>query len=194
MNCFACHKTSNSSYIKWIIEILGPVLLGSKPSEIITIPKFDKDKDSKLKDIKSYFNICNKIQLIIIDMCDGSYKLLFINNILLSKTLKNLDIKYFLTSLGYPYNVDSKSYIDILIKKIKSSVFPDEIGIFLGYPLKDVKGFMGYGNYKLFNTRYWQVYGDPKVSYSLYLEFLNDRNKIRYMLKSKDINDILSKF
>ncbi|WP_242824144.1 hypothetical protein [[Clostridium] dakarense] len=60
MNCYSCKNKMNSSYIKWLIELLGPVLLGSKPCEIITIPAFDNDKENKLKDIYMYFNNCKK--------------------------------------------------------------------------------------------------------------------------------------
>ena len=56
-NC--CEYKINSSYIKWLIEILGPVILGSKPSEILNISSKDKDKKSKLNDINSFFSNCS---------------------------------------------------------------------------------------------------------------------------------------
>ncbi len=192
MNDFSSNANLNSSYIKWLLEILGPVLLGSKPSEIISIPNFDKNKDQKLNDISTYFRKCKNINFIVID--NYGYKILFINRKSLYKILNNFDNKYFLKSLGYPHEVNIDTYLDILITKLKSNTFPDEIGVFLGYPLKDVLGFMGYGKYELFDTRYWKIYGDPKPSYNLYLNFLNERSKIKEMLKTQDIDTILSNF
>ena len=34
----------NSSYIKWLIEVLGPIILGSKPAEILNLSSKDKFK------------------------------------------------------------------------------------------------------------------------------------------------------
>ncbi len=173
MNTFSSKANLNSSYIRWLLEVLGPVLIGSKPSEIISIPNFDKNKNQKLDDIYTHFNKCKNINVII---------------------LNNIDNKYFLKNLGYPSKVNIDTYLDILVTRLKSNIFPDEIGVFLGYPLKDVLGFMGYGKYGLFDTRYWKIYGDPKSSYNLYLKFLHERNKIKEMLKTQDIDTILSKF
>lgn len=58
-NC--CENKLNSSYIKWVIEILGPVILGSKPAEILNLPSKDKNKESKLNEIKSFFSNCSKL-------------------------------------------------------------------------------------------------------------------------------------
>ena len=39
---------------------------------------------------------------------------------------------------------------------MNSSEFPHEIGLFLGYPLTDVKGFINSADYKYIG--YWKVY------------------------------------
>ncbi|WP_243279198.1 DUF3793 family protein [Romboutsia sp. 1001713B170131_170501_G6] len=194
MNCYSCKNNINSSYIKWLLEILGPVLMGSKPCEILSIPSFDKNKDSKIDDIKNHFNLCKKIDYIIIDKKEKGLKLLFINKDSLSTQLNNKKIHNFLKYLGYPSNLDIDLYLNHLINKLEGNNFPDEIGIFLGYPLKDVVGFMGYGSYKFHNTKYWRVYGDPKPSEDLYFRFLNHREKLRDMLKSQSVKYILSSF
>ena len=38
--------------------------------------------------------------------------------------------------------------------------FPHEIGLFLGYPPEDVKGFIEFGGRKSKASGYWKVYGD----------------------------------
>ena len=116
MNDFSSNANLNSSYIKWLLEILGPVLLGSKPSEIISIPNFDKNKEQKLNDISTYFRKCKNINFIVID--NYGYKILFINRKSLYKILNNFDNKYFLKSLGYPHEVNIDTYLDILITKL----------------------------------------------------------------------------
>lgn len=54
-NC--CENKINSSYIKWLIEVLGPVILGSKPAEILNLSSKDMNKESKLNDIKSFQSV-----------------------------------------------------------------------------------------------------------------------------------------
>lgn len=192
MSCYSCKNKINSSYIKWLLELLGPVLMGSKPSEILSIPRFDVNKEIKLNDIKNHFSLCSKVEFTVIDKKEKGLKILFVNKESLAIQLNNIKIQNFLKFLGYPNVVDVNSCLDHLIKKLEGNNFPDEIGIFLGYPLKDVVGFMGYGNYKFQNTKYWRVYGDPRPSEDLYSKFLNHREKIRDMLNSKSAALILA--
>jgi len=180
MNCYSCKNKINSSYIKWLLELLGPVLMGSKPSEILNIPEFDVNKETKLNDIKNHFSLCSKVEFIFIDKKEKGLKILFVNKESLAIQINNIKIQNFLKFLGYPNVADVNSCLDHLIEKLKGDNFPDEIGIFLGYPLKDVVGFMGYGNYKFHNTKYWRIYGDPRPSEDLYSKFLSHREKIRY--------------
>ena len=83
-NC--CENKINSSYIKWLIEVLGPVILGSKPAEILNLSSKDMNKESKLNDIKSFFSNCTKLSYEIINISDGGIRLVFINKDALSIT------------------------------------------------------------------------------------------------------------
>ena len=96
----------------------------------------------------------------------------------------------FLKFIGYPSNYDLDEYLNILIDKLNSDNFPHEIGIFLGYPLKDVVGFMGYGKYKFCKTRYWKVYGDESVSDAVYNKFISDRAKIKVLLENNSLSEL----
>ena len=187
-NC--CEYKINSSYIKWLIEVLGPVILGSKPAEILNLSSKDMNKESKLNDIKSFFSNCSKLTYNVINISDGGIRIIFINKISLSNVLNNKKCLNFLKFIGYPseYNIDN--YINILINKLNSKDFPHEIGIFLGYPLKDVVGFMGYGNYKFCKTRYWRVYGDESISDKICNTFINDRSKMKSLLENKSLSQL----
>lgn len=192
-NSYCCKNKISSSYIKWLVELLGPVLIGSKPSEIINIPNHDINRDSKLEDINKYFKQCKKINFIIIDNNRG-LKVLFINKYSLEKKLECKKTQNFLKFLGYPSDVCPDSYLDHLVMKLRCDNFPDEIGIFLGYPLKDVVGFMGYGKNRFYNTKYWRVYGDPVPSEEIYSKFLYHRSKIRNLLSIKSVENVISLF
>ena len=63
----------------------------------------------------------------------------------------------------------SAGCLSTLIRKMKEDdVFPHEIGLFLGYPAEDVKGFMEKGASGCKFTGYWKVYGDVEKSRKLF--------------------------
>ncbi|GAA0101028.1 DUF3793 family protein [Paraclostridium bifermentans] len=187
---YSCKNRIDSSYIKWILELLGPVILGSKPSEILNISLNDNNKEYKIKEIESFFKNCSRLKYEIVYKDNGEIKILFINKDALSETLKNKKCVNFLKFIGYPNYYTLDNYINCLLDKLKENEFPHEIGIFLGYPLKDVVGFMGYGNYELQKTKYWRVYGNTEISDEIYNKFLEDRKKMRNMLEKKSLDRI----
>ena len=61
------------------------------------------------------------------------------------------------------YNIDSS--LDEMIARLKErffhkTEFPHEIGLFLGYPIEDVKGFRKFGGSGCKMCGYWKVYDD----------------------------------
>ena len=79
------------------------------------------------------------------------------------------DVESFLEKYGYSRGDDVKGRLDTLKSRRKvCGNFPHEIGVFLGYPLEDVTGFIennGRG-YKLCGL--WKVYGDEKSTGALF--------------------------
>ncbi len=84
-----CENKSNSLYIKRILEMLGAVILGSKPAEIINVPGSKEDKKIKLSQIEAFFSNCSRITYRIITTHDGGKRVLFINEKSMEKVLVN---------------------------------------------------------------------------------------------------------
>lgn len=54
---------------------------------------------------------------------------------------------------------------DHIVRKLRRSEdFPHEIGLFLGYPLEDVAGFMELGPCSCKCTGCWKVYGNVEAA------------------------------
>lgn len=67
-----------------------------------------------------------------------------------------------LADCGYPA-ADPASCLSALWKRLRSGEgFPHEIGLFLGYPPEDVKGFISAGPACAKCTGYWKVYSDEE--------------------------------
>ena len=185
-----CENKSNSLYIKRILEMLGAVILGSKPAEIINVPGSKEDKKIKLSQIEAFFSNCSRITYRIITTHDGGKRVLFINEKSMEKVLVNKRCINFLKFVGYPADYQLNDYMDELVFRLQSEEFPHEIGVFLGYPLKDVLGFMGYGKNELVEVKNWRIYGDKEISYEVYNNFMRDKAIMKEMIESMNINEL----
>ena len=185
-----CENKSNSLYIKRILEMLGAVILGSKPAEIINVPGSKEDKKIKLSQIEAFFSNCSRITYRIITTHDGGKRVLFINEKSMEKVLVNKRCINFLKFVGYPADYQLNDYMDELVFRLQSEEFPHEIGVFLGYPLKDVLGFMGYGKNELVEVKNWRIYGDKEISYEVYNNFMRDKAIMKEMIETMNINEL----
>ncbi|MDY5615271.1 DUF3793 family protein [Methanobrevibacter boviskoreani] len=185
-----CENKSNSLYIKRILEMLGAVILGSKPAEIINVPGSKEDKKIKLSKIEAFFSNCSRITYRIITTHDGGKRVLFINEKSMEKVLVNKRCINFLKFVGYSSDYELNDYMDELVFRLQSEEFPHEIGVFLGYPLKDVLGFMGYGKNELVEVKNWRIYGDKEISYEVYNNFMRDKAIMKEMIETMNINEL----
>ena len=185
-----CENKSNSLYIKRILEMLGAVILGSKPAEIINVPGSKEEKKIKLSKIEAFFSNCSRITYRIITTHDGGKRVLFINEKSMEKVLVNKRCINFLKFVGYSSDYELNDYMNELVFRLQSEEFPHEIGVFLGYPLKDVLGFMGYGKNELVEVKNWRIYGDKEISYEVYNNFMRDKAIMKEMIESMNINEL----
>ncbi len=142
--------------------IVSTVFIGVKPAEILIADE---------KDLTNCILLKKSMKVKVLSKNNGRYKLFIYNESALTKTLtKKLVLKY-LRVMGYDYKFSLESYVKKLTDKIsKSAIFPHEIGFFLGYPVKDVLGFMGLVKLPLTRTQGWRMYGDIKESCRIYEE------------------------
>ncbi len=89
----------------------------------------------------------------------------------LQKLLSNPAVQKFLFSCGY-HRWDMNACIKHLIRRLQENEgFPHEIGIFLGYPLEDVSGFMKHQGKNFKYAGLWKVYGDVDASRMLFQKY-----------------------
>lgn len=94
----------------------------------------------------------------------------FFKNERLEKKLSQIKIKDFLNSYGYISCVSTGDYLNLLSQRFRETC-PDEIGIFLGYPLKDVMDFK-YRDKKVCKcTGYWKCFNNEKSSLEAFKRF-----------------------
>jgi len=73
----------------------------------------------------------------------------------------------FLRTCGYNCDVPGDAWIDgafrRLVERFERGV-PHEVGVFLGYPLEDVRGFIENEGRNAKCAGYWKVYGDERAA------------------------------
>lgn len=89
----------------------------------------------------------------------------------LKEDFSKLPVKVILEEYGYPKN-NPNQCITKLIKKLHSEgEFPHEIGLFLGYPAEDVRGFIENKARCCKCSGCWKVYGDPQKAEKLFKKY-----------------------
>lgn len=86
----------------------------------------------------------------------------------LQRLLAQENVTVLLRRAGYPAPGSSTAILAELEERIRQRQgFPHEIGIFLGYPLKDVVAFMGWIPLPFTCQGPWKIYGSPEQSLAL---------------------------
>ena len=103
----------------------------------------------------------------------------------LDKHLAHAGIRVLLGKSGYDISLSSEELLTLLAEKIGGSAnFPHEIGLFIGYPAKDVAAFMGLVDLPFTCQGPWKIYGKPDKSICLANSFRNSRQVMVSHLKS----------
>lgn len=99
----------------------------------------------------------------------------------LQKILCAADVCDFLKERGYRYAAAEEA-VEQLKKRFCGEEFPHEVGVFLGYPLEDVKSFISHPKDGVKLVGYWKVYGNEEQSRRLFERYDRCTQKIRRLL------------
>ncbi len=143
---------------KYLIENCSPTLACIKTANLFSL-SFD-DIDILNKSISLWNDLFkDKGVSLILLKAEDNFALVYVCR---KKALKNdllvPGVKELLSEFGY-----TSTDVEYAIGKLKSrienyDVFPHEIGVFLGYPIDDVKGFIQNGGAHSKCTGCWKVY------------------------------------
>lgn len=87
----------------------------------------------------------------------------------LKKDLMSSEVSEILKEYGYSSCESSEKCIADLVKRIRNGdEFPHEIGLFLGYPPEDVRGFIENNAKESKLVGHWKVYGDAEKAKELF--------------------------
>lgn len=103
----------------------------------------------------------------------------------LERHLSHAGIRTLLHKAGYAAEASCETLLDELLDRIgKADSFPHEIGLFIGYPAKDVAAFMGLVKLPFACQGPWKIYGNPAQSLCLAEQYRCCRQRMSAVLAS----------
>lgn len=159
---------------KMVIEHCAPTLAGLKTGDLFnyTFSEYGIARNS----IQKLSKVLNKRGIYVEELCKRERSvLLYVYR--RNKLLVDLScpmVREFLEEQGYCL-ADTQDALSFLKRRIADNLtqtgFPHEIGIFLSYPLPDVKGFIENEGGNCKHCGYWKVYHDEDQAMSLFRKF-----------------------
>ena len=143
---------------KYLIEHCSPTLASLKTANLINVPV--DDSADLIFSIERLNNELSDrgVELILLRRLSDSALIYVCRKSNLRCDLSQKGVSEFLAEYGYN-NLDVDYCIDRLKYRLSSaSHFPHEIGLFLGYPLGDVIGFIDNAGQNSMCTGCWKVY------------------------------------
>jgi hypothetical protein len=164
------------------------VLAGVKPANLISIVNRTRPCGRNLYQLWQTHHaeletrIAN-LNFIVLKNRPQALLLLCYNSDHLERHLAHAGIRALLRRAGYEEGASCEALAAELCHRInKNDEFPHEIGLFIGYPAKDVAAFMGLVNLPFACQGPWKIYGNPVRSLALAEQYRCCRQRMSHIL------------
>lgn len=162
------------NFEKSIVKFCAPTLAGIKMANLFRYRPLEKESMTRMifSLNESFKNYGVKVEILKYCAKTGYYLIYVFRPKELIKIVNRKSIKTFLLLYGYRQSEDYKYYLSILSNHIcLNESFPHEIGIFLGYPLHDVVGFIEHKGENFCLCGYWKVYKNQSLAEKTFINY-----------------------
>ncbi|MBR2215661.1 MAG: DUF3793 family protein [Selenomonadaceae bacterium] len=147
----------------------APTLLGLKVASLVA---FRKSKFPNFTELLASYRPCFACRGISVCRLSESREcvlILFYRAAKLERLLAEKETARLLSTCGYPEGATLGELLAALRQRLQEAeAFPHEIGLFLGYPVEDVKGFMQHRGHDFLYSGYWKVYANETATRRLF--------------------------
>lgn len=172
-------SSAQGEFERWLFLNASSVLLADKAGELLAFPhnQFEISPEalpSHIQVIASRWNVAWAI----LHISDTATKFIIYRSERVEAQLANTPPCTLCDALGYCAGIEPAQFlVEIAHRWQSTGEIPHEIGIALGYPVKDVLGYMGHGESECTAHCGWRVYGNPKPSLEASQRYLDARNR-----------------
>ena len=165
-----------------LVEYCAPTLAGIKTGSMFIVKNGGTNIDSEIREL-NWMLTRRGLRLLPIRRTNQTTLVYLFRPEQLKKDLNEPEAVEILEDKGYPCG-NSDCCIVELVKHLKADdSFPHEIGLFLGYPPSDVKGFMEHPCSGVKCVGCWKVYSNVNEAKKTFERF--DRCRDEYMREAK---------
>ena len=150
-----------------LVEHCAPTLAGLKVASLYRyFPRDRRQFARQFRDLREKM-AARGLRLRVLKGCGrtGSLLLYLYRAEDLRRTLESGPVGAYLAACGYDTAAGSEGMLHQMARRVcLRREFPHEIGLFLGYPLEDVEGFIANGGRSCTCCGCWKCYGDPEAA------------------------------
>ncbi len=156
---------------KYLVEHCAPTLASLKTANLFSF-SLEAEKNADLQ-IRRWNRLLapKGIELFVLKRSRNAALVYVFRRSMLSLDLQKQGVPEFLRQYGYVSTHPERALARLASRLEFSPEFPHEIGLFLGYPLDDVKGFIKYGGRNCKCSGCWQAYGNEEEAMRVFSRF-----------------------
>ena len=150
-----------------LVEQCAPTLVGLKPASLFRYQPGPSDEGrvplARWKGVLAARGIRGRV----LKACPrtGAWMIYLYREAWITRILCQPEIQDFLRRQGYRPEEGCQAMLTRLSRRLcLEEDYPHEIGVFLGYPLEDVEGFIRHRGRDFTCCGYWKVYGDAAAA------------------------------
>jgi len=154
-----------------LIQHCAPTLAGIKAGSLFTCSYFSMENFlEQVRRLNSRL-VPKGIRIIPLRYFSGKALVYVYRPSMLSRDLSDEEAARLLKNTGYCSGSCENCIVQLVRRLQQNEAFPHEIGLFLGYPAEDVRGFIenSAGNFKCVGT--WKVYGDEESARKRFAQY-----------------------
>lgn len=180
-------------FCKWLTVELAPTIYGEKPATLLNLMNTRKFPMKTLWLTHGQGLVANSnIKWLLLKEDDDSIKILFYHVELLSKFVTEYHNRCFLKNFGYHNGMKLEEVLEHFKERFQS-ICPHEMGILLGIPLKDVRGFIEANEECHTCQGMWKIYGDPTSSLCVMKRMEETKSQVAdWMMAGQTVDDIVA--
>lgn len=174
----------NAAYEAWLFVNIAGVLFSDKAGELLMLSsgQFQLGVDTQIRRISALSQLW-KFSFVVLCNDRPCSRVVIYDSARVQRALSDTP-GWFFEKLGYPQDVKPEEFLKEVGKRWRlEGEIPNEIGLALGYPVKDVLGYMGLVPLPCTGSCGWRVYGNPEPSMWKSLEYKKARDKALSFLK-----------
>jgi len=158
-----------SEFEKWLFVSLASVLFGGKAGELLSLPtqQFGLSPAERLARLAQLVEHWGLAQQVMYGSSTSTTVIIYREHTV-REVLRQISPCVLSCELGYASDDQPAVFLSEVARRWRErGAIPHEIGLALGYPIKDVLGFMGLLPLDCSGCCGWRIYGNPADSLTL---------------------------